>query len=486
MNWSRERLKVRLHNSLTRQTEDFKPLIAGQATVYSCGPTVYDYQHIGNFRKFIFDDILRRSLEAAGYKVKHVMNITDVGHLSSDADEGEDKLEAGAAREGKSVWEVAKHYTEAFLHDAQALNILPPNSYAGKTGNYARATDFIDDQVALVKILLDKGVAYQSEQAIYFDVSKLASYGELTGQNLFEKQVAARADIVKDPNKRHPQDFGLWFFTVGHFKNHTMHWPSPWGDGFPGWHLECSAIIHATLNDPIDIHTGGVDNIGTHHVNEMAQTEAAYGHRLARYWLHSEHLLVDNQKMSKSLNNFYTLSDLSQKGYSPLAFRLLVLQAHYRTQMNFTWEALAAMSNLLNKLNQWSDLQFQGFSSSRLAHHYQTATNQILEALTNDLDTPKALALLNRMVNAAESLGVDSVAIGNTVKSVDRFFGLDLSKRSDIEQGQKQLIAQREQARQTEDWPKADELRARLQSQNIDVNDTDNGPVWYRIFKPLK
>ncbi|MEX1995327.1 MAG: cysteine--tRNA ligase [Candidatus Saccharimonadales bacterium] len=472
---------MRLHNTLTRQVEDFSPLPDSEIAVYCCGPTVYDYQHIGNFRKFIFDDTLRRTLEASGYKVKQVMNVTDVGHLVSDADEGEDKLQKSAEREGKSVWEVAKHYTDAFKRDSDLLNILPPNGYQGKEDNYARATDFIDDQIALVKILLDKGFAYQSELAIYFDVSKLPNYGELTGQKLSDKEVAARPEVVTDQNKRHPQDFALWFFTVGHFKNHTMHWPSPWGDGFPGWHLECSAIIHATLGDPIDIHTGGVDNIGTHHVNEMAQTEAAYGHKLANYWLHSEHLLVNNQKMSKSLNNFYTLADVIDKGYSPIAFRLLVLQAHYRTQMNFTWEGLTSMANLLSKLNQWSDIQFQDLSSQELASSYDEESSKILKVLSDDLNTPRALMIVNGMVNSVESLGADSTAIASAAKLVDRLLGLNLSKRFDINEAVKQLIKQREQARQAQDWKKADELRAQLQIQEIDINDTNRGPVWYRF-----
>jgi cysteinyl-tRNA synthetase len=265
-------VRVKLHNTLGRQTEDFKPL-GDEVKLYSCGPTVYSYYHIGNLRNAVFNDTLRRALEANGYKVKQVMNITDVGHLDSDTDEGEDKLQAGAKHENKSVWELANFYTEAFKQDMADLNILPPNGYSGSAGPYAKATDFIDQQIEIIKILLDKGFAYQTEEAIYFDVAKLSSYGELSGQKLADKEVGARREVVKDPHKRSPQDFSLWFFTTGRFANHEMHWPSPWGDGFPGWHLECSAIIHATLGEPIDIHTGGVDHIGTHHPNEMLKTE---------------------------------------------------------------------------------------------------------------------------------------------------------------------------------------------------------------------
>lgn len=471
---------MKLHNTLTRSVEDFKPAKGNEVTLYCCGPTVYQYQHIGNFRKFIFDDTLRRTLQALGYGVKQVTNITDVGHLVSDADEGEDKLEKGARREGKTVWEVAAHYADAFKRDALRLNILPPNGYVGTDDNYARATDFTKDQIALVHTLLDKGFAYQTNQAIYFDTAKLSSYGELTGQKLEQKEVAARAEVVTDRNKRQPQDFALWFFTVDHFANHSMHWSSPWGDGFPGWHLECSAIIHAILNDPIDIHTGGVDNIGTHHVNEMAQTEAAYGHRLARFWLHSEHLLVDDKKMSKSLDNFYLLDDIVAKGYSPLAFRLLVLQAHYRTQMNFTWEAQEAMVNLLSKFNNWSDLQFQDFSSQSLESNYDEATDKILEALADDLDTPKAMMILSEMIGAADELGPDSPAISKASKFVDSVFGLQLSKRSAIDENQKKLIMERERAREAKNWTESDRLRSELQSQGIEINDTDHGPVWSR------
>lgn len=471
---------MKLHNTLTRTLEDFKPAKGHDVTLYCCGPTVYQYQHIGNFRKFIFDDTLRRTLEALEYKVKQVTNITDVGHLVSDADEGEDKLEKGARREGKTVWEVAAHYTEAFKRDARRLNILPPNGYADSPDNYARATDFTKDQISLVQTLLDKGFAYQTKQAIYFNTAKLPSYGELTGQKLEQKEVAARAEVVIDKNKHQPQDFALWFFTVDHFANHSMHWPSPWGDGFPGWHLECSAIIHAILNDPIDIHTGGVDNIGTHHVNEMAQTEAAYGHRLARFWLHSEHLQVDDKKMSKSLDNFYLLDDIIAKGYSPLAFRLLTLQAHYRSVVNFTWEAQEAMENLLHKFNNWSDLQFQNFNSKNLETNYDEATSKILEALADDLDTPKAMMILSEMVSAADELGPDSPAIAKASKFVDSVFGLQLSKRTIIDESQKQLIMEREQVREAKNWSESDRLRAELRSQGIEINDTEHGPVWSR------
>ncbi len=461
---------MRLHNTLTRSVEEFKPIRIDEVKLYTCGPTVYDYAQLGNLRSFVFDDTLRRALEVSDYNVKHVMNITDVGHLASDMDEGEDKLEKGAVREGKTVWQIAQHYLEAFVKDNSALNNKQPNAYQGPSGAYARATDFIDEQVNIIKLLLEKGYAYQTQQAIYFDVSKLESYGELSGQKLEQKEVGARKEVITDPAKHHPQDFALWFFLVGRFKNHSMHWPSPWGEGFPGWHLECSAIIHSTLGDPIDIHTGGVDHIGTHHTNEMAQTEAAFGHKLANYWLHNEFLMVDGQKMSKSLGNFYTLKDITDKGYEPLALRLLFLQAHYRSQMNFTWESLEAAKQNLNSLRAWADLKHQQQADESNSFDLE---KQITDAVANDLNTAEALARLNENLAAAPS--------NKVLALIDSLFGLDLANRADITDEQKGLLKQREEARQTKDWQKADEIRGQLEEQGIGVNDTDGGPVWYRL-----
>jgi cysteinyl-tRNA synthetase len=463
---------MRLHNTLGRSTEDFKPLKTGRVSLYTCGPTVYDYAHIGNLRAYVFDDTLRRALEAVDYQVKHVMNITDVGHLVSDDDEGEDKLEKGAVRENKSVWQVADFYIAAFKDDVTKLNILPPNGYQGPDGPYARATNFIDEQTNIIKILLDKDVAYITEEAIYFDVSKLGDYGKLTGQKLSDKEVGARSEVVTDNTKRHPQDFALWFFKIGRFADHSMAWESEWGEGFPGWHLECSAIIHATLGEPIDIHTGGVDHIGTHHTNEIAQTEAAFGVELAKYWLHNEHLLVDNQKMSKSKGNFYTLKDIQDKGYEPLALRLLFLQAHYRSQMNFTWESLDAAQAFLKGLQAWADSAKQAVPTidpeavSRLR-------NEIKGALESDLNTAKALAQINEFIDR-------SAPTTDLLHYIDETLGLNLAERPDISEALKILIKDRETARGEQDWQKADEIRKQLEEQGISINDTDYGPVWYR------
>jgi len=465
---------MKLYNSLGRELQEFTPLSPDEVKLYTCGPTVYDYAQIGNLRAYVFTDTLRRTLEASDYKVKHVMNITDVGHLVSDEDEGEDKLEKGAAREKKTVWEVADFYIAAFHDDAAKLNILPPNGYSGPHCSYARATDFIPQQLEIVKILLDKDFAYVVEEAIYFDVSKLPSYGELTGQKLSEKEVGAREEVVKDNQKRNPQDFALWFFTVGRFADHSMHWASEWGDGFPGWHLECSAIIHATLGEPIDIHTGGVDHIGTHHTNEMAQTEAAYGVKLANYWLHNEHLLVDGQKMSKSKSNFFTLKDITEKGYDPLALRLLYLQSHYRTQTNFTWDALDAAAQNLTGLRAWADLRWQPHKLPVVDAAQSTRLlSEIKAGLQDDLNSARGLAQLNEFT--------DKIAPDfELLKELDKHFGLGLASSQDIEGEQKALIGEREEARKAGDWTRSDEIRAQLREQGIEINDTEHGSIWYR------
>ena len=479
---------MKLHNTLTRKTEDFKPAEGNTVKLYTCGPTVYDFAHIGNLRSFVFDDTLRRALQTASFDVKHVMNITDVGHLVSDADEGEDKLEKGAKREGKTVWDVAKHYTEAFKRDIHALNILPPNAYAGSSDGFARATDFIPQQIDMVRALVDKGFAYQTKQAIYFDVAKLPDYGKLSGQKLADKDVAVRHEVVTDPEKHSPHDFAVWFFATGHFAGHTMRWDSPWGEGFPGWHLECSAIIHDTLGDPIDIHTGGVDHIGTHHANEMAQTQAAFGHELSRFWLHNEFILVDGTKMAKSKGNFYTLKDVTDKGFEPAALRLLYLQAHYRTQLNFTWESLEGAQNRLRHWQALADLVFQPTD----VKHDNPALRQIdrqepqlfiKQQLAEDLNTPEAITWLDRLSDDIEILPTDQKIIKHFkdfLSFADSVFGLGLSDRKDITGDQKKLLHERQTSRDVKDWEKSDGLRDKLKEQGIVVRDTEYGQIWSR------
>lgn len=450
---------MKLYNTLSRQLEDLGP--TRPIKLYTCGPTVYDYAHIGNLRNLIFNDSLKRALTAAGYQVNHVMNVTDVGHLTSDADEGGDKLEAGAKREGKTVWDVADFYLQEFHANAAALNIIPPDKEA-------RATNFIDQQIALVGSLFDNGFAYKTKQAIYFDVTKLSNYGKLSGQKLADKVTGARETVVTDAHKHHPQDFALWFFTVGHFADHTMRWDSPWGEGFPGWHLECSAIAQTLLGNPLDVHTGGVDHIGTHHTNEIAQTEAATGKPLAKTWSHNEFLLADGQKMSKSLGNYYTLKDLTARGYHPLSFRLLMLQSHYRSQVNFTFESLEAAQHFLLSLYSWAELTHQP-AWPLLAVN---ALEPVEEALGNDLGTPEALARLTRLMTERPS--------SQQLHQLDQLFGLNLSQLTDISKEQKELIAMREDNRKNHDFAGADKLRTELEKQGIVVEDTPLGPRWRR------
>ncbi len=473
-------MKLKLTNTLTRAKEDFTPLKPGEVTLYTCGPTVYNYAHIGNLRTYIFEDVLRRTLELAGYNVQHVMNVTDVGHLVSDADEGEDKLETGAEREGKTVWEVAESYTKAFQADIAKLNILPATKLE-------KATDHIQDQLDMIQILMDTGFAYQTEQAIYFDVTKVKDYGKLSRQKLEDKEVGARDEVVTDSDKHHPQDFALWFFTVGHFENHTMRWESPWGEGFPGWHLECSAIIKAALGDTIDIHTGGVDHIGTHHTNEIAQSESANGKPLANYWLHGEFLLVDGGKMAKSKGNFYTLQDLADKGFSPLAFRLLILQAHYRSELNFTLESLKAAGSFLAKLYALADRQFQ-YVDKNVNPDFEARVEGMLgqfdAAISDDLNTSKALAALSEFADWASTAPIaarDQEGFEQALEHLESILGLGLTKRSDITTEQKDLIAQRSKAKEHEDYKLADSLRQQLEDQGISIKDTPNGPLWSRI-----
>jgi cysteinyl-tRNA synthetase len=465
---------MKLYNTLSRSIETLKPLKPGHIRLYTCGPTVYHYYHIGNLRNAVFNDTLKRVLQANQLQVQHIMNITDVGHLSSDADEGDDKLQNRAAKEGKTVWEVAQFYTDAFKHDMAHLNIEPPVEYI-------KATARIPQQLKMVQALLEKGFAYQATQAIYFDVSKLSDYGKLTGQTLDQKEVGARADVITDPEKRNPQDFVLWFFTVGHFADHEMRWDSPWGSGFPGWHLECSAIIESELGTTIDIHTGGVDHIGTHHTNEIAQSEAAHdGAPLANLWLHIEFLLVEGKKMSKSMSNTHTLDDIVRHGHNPLALRLLYLQSHYRSQQNFTKESIWAADSLLHRLYAWADLVHQETPGLEYAE-LKTVRERIQAALNDDLDTPTVMAIIAQAVGESENKGVHAAELVELLHYLDSVLGLKLSNRPNITAEQQALISEREAARKAGDFAVADKAREALKADGIEVDDTSNGSRWRRI-----
>jgi cysteinyl-tRNA synthetase len=452
---------MRLYDTLTKKVDEFTPLDNQTVRVYTCGPTVYNYAHIGNLRSYIFADILRRALEYNGYSVKRGMNITDVGHLVGDADEGEDKLEVGAAREGKHPLEVAKFYEAKFLEDIQELNIEPANELL-------RATETIAEQIEIIKILEAKGLIYQDDSAVYFDTSKLPDYGKLSGQKLSDKKVGARGEVVVDTNKRNPQDFALWFFLTGRYKDHILRWPSPWGEGFPGWHIECSAISRKILGQPFDIHTGAVDLIGTHHINEIAQSEAAFGVPLAQRWMHGEFLLINNGRMGKSEGNAYTLAYLKEKGFSPLDFRYLCLTANYRTQLNFTWESLQAARTTLNKLY---DFARSTTPSGTLLEQYD---QQFTAAINDDLNLPKALAVAWEMLNDEKFLPADKMT---SLLKFDKVLGLGLDQPPEImiPAEVQQLAEQREQARLAKDFTKSDELRQQIGALGYEVEDTPTG-----------
>jgi len=466
-------MQMKLYNTLSRKKEVFKPLRKNRAGLYTCGPTVYNYAHIGNLRTYIFEDVLRRTLEHAGYRVRHVMNITDVGHLTSDADEGEDKMERKAQKEKRSVWDVAQFYTEAFLKDIARLNIK-------KASVLSPATKNIPEQIALVMQLFKRGLAYETSQAIYFDVSRFPGYTKLSRQKLNQKITGARDSVVTDPEKRHPQDFALWFKRVGKFANHTMHWISPWGAGFPGWHIECSAISTKYLGQPFDIHTGGVDHTSVHHTNEIAQSEGAYGKPLARVWMHGEFLLINESKMAKSTGNFYTLETIAEKNINPLAFRYLVLTAHYRSKLNFTWESLAAAGHSLERLYEFvKNLKTQKKKlgdGKKTLEKYEIAFEK---AVADDLDTPKALATVWTLVRdyhkSPEKFNAPDIL--KLLYDLDTVLGLGLKniKREVIPARIRALARERDEHRAQKNWAKSDELRNKIKSLGYLVKDTPDG-----------
>lgn len=459
---------MQLYNTASRQIETFKPQDPNNITFYSCGPTVYDYPHIGNWFTFIRYDLVYRALRAAGYKVDWVMNITDVGHLTSDADEGEDKLEKGAKREGKTAWQVADYYTNYFLNRLQRLNINQPTELP-------KATDHIHEQISLIKQLEANGHTYTIDDGVYFDTTTFANYGKMARLDLEHLQEGARVEV--NHQKRNATDFALWKFSPqGTLRD--MEWDSPWGRGFPGWHLECSAMAMKYLGKTLDIHAGGIDHIPVHHTNEIAQSEGATGKPFANYWLHMNFILVNGKKMAKSDGSFITLEDIEKKGFDLMAFRLMVLQSHYRTEAHFSWENLEAAQNLLKKLRSWAVLRYQDFTSEQLANDYEHAYDRLLKAFEEDLQTPQALAYLSGMVNRVEELGADSTAITNVLEEVDGLFGLDLLAQRDVSAAQKSQLAERQAARDGKDWAKADQLRDELLKQSVEVRDTADGQVW--------
>ncbi len=468
--------KIYLYNTLTRRKEEFKPLRPGEVGIYTCGPTVYNYAHLGNLRAYIFADILKRTLLYNGYKVKHIINITDVGHLTSDADTGEDKLEKGAKREGKSVLEIARFYEEEFKKDIKRLNIKEPF-------RWTRATEHIQEQIDLIRKIEKNGYVYQTDQAVYFDVGKFSqkeNYTALSGQKLEDQVIGSREEVNVDQNKKHPADFVLWFKRVGKYKNHILHWDSPWGDGFPGWHIECSAMGQKYLSEHFDIHTGGIDHISVHHTNERAQNIAACGHPVVERWMHNEFVIVrGGDKMSKSKGNFLTLnSAIIEKGINPLAYRFAALGTHYRKPMEYSEEAMVNAQNGLDHLyNQVRELKFSadGRGAGKINKDYK---DKFLAAVNDDLNTPQALSVVQEMLKS-DLKAEDKLA---TVLDFDQVLGLnlDLVGAEKLPAEIKKLAAAREKARKEKNYEESDRLRQEIEAQGYVVEDTKDG---MRIFK---
>jgi len=457
-------MSLRLHNTLTGKTEEYKPLKSGYAGVYNCGPTVYNYAHIGNLRAYVFTDILRRTLEWNGYTVHQVMNITDVGHLTSDEDTGDDKMRKALKRENKpetleAMYEVGSFYMLAFIEDLKSLNISLPQATP-------RASEHIAEDIEIIQVLEKKEVAYKISDGIYFDISKFLDYGKLGGVNKANLEDGSRIEV--NPQKRDPRDFNLWKLSDG-----TLGFDSPWGKGFPGWHIECSAMSRKYLGQPFDIHTGGVDHIGTHHNNEIAQSEAAFDTPLANYWLHNAHLNVSSGKMAKSGENFLTLRSLVEKGFAPLSYRYYLLGASYRKPMLFSMEGLKAAETTLIKLVELlSRIKQVGQPDKKYVDKFTEVQN-------DDLNTPQALAVLWELMKDA------SIDDGNkkaTAVEFDKVLGLqmekqiaELSKNIEIPENVTSLLKNRELARNSKDWKRADEIRDEIRKLGFEVKDTNEG-----------
>ena len=461
-------MEIKLYNTLSRSKEVFKPIKEGKVGVYSCGPTVYNYAHIGNLRTYVFTDILKRIFTFNGYKVKSVMNITDVGHLLSDADDGDDKMVKAAAEQNKTPEQIAEFYTAAFFKDCQRLNILRPDVTP-------KATEHIQEMLKVVRDLVAKGYAYETDDGIYFDISKFPDYGKLSRANLEEQLAGARVDV--NLGKHHPADFAIWKKAE---PNHIMQWPSEWGMGYPGWHIECTAMSTKYLGEYFDIHTGGIDHVPIHHENEIAQVEAWLGHKAVNYWMHSEFMLVDGGKMSKHLKNTYTVDDLIEKGFSPMEFRYLCLNVQYRQKLNFTWESMESAKTSFKRLTSHllSHKQSQNRTDKKVIDEIM---NEFHEAINDDLNVPMAMGVLWKMVKLPLSKDIYEAAL-----VMDRVFGLDFDKIS--EESQKvevpdfveKLAQQRLEARKQKNWAESDRLRGEIENAGFAVKDKADG---YELVK---
>jgi len=467
---------MKLFNTLTRNVEEFKPNVEGKVNMYTCGPTVYHFAHIGNLRSYIMEDVLEKTLRYAGYDVKRVMNITDVGHLSSDADTGEDKMLKGAKRENKTVMDIAKFYTDAFFADCAKLNIKTPDVVEP-------ATNCIDSFIEMIEKLLEKGYAYQAGENIYFDTSKLQNYYVFGNQNEDELMVGVRDDVTEDTNKKNKNDFVLWF-TKSKFEDQALKWDSPWGVGYPGWHIECSCISMKHLGEYMDIHCGGIDNMFPHHTNEIAQSEAYLGHKWCNYWFHVHHLNDQTGKMSKSKGEFLTVSLIESKGYNPLAYRLFCLQSHYRKPLVFSYEALDQATGTYNKLkNRVATLAKDGAVDETAVAEYKA---KFVEAVGNDVNTSMGITLLYDVLKAELNDATKRAIIG----SFDEVLGLDLLKEevtaeptvdAELEAYVLAKIEERKAAKKEKNFELADAIRAELLEKGVEIKDTREGVVWKLI-----
>ncbi len=458
---------MKLYNTLSRNIESLVPINQPTVTIYTCGPTVYDYPHIGNWFTFIRYDLLVRTIQASGLQPKWVMNITDVGHLTSDADEGEDKLEKGARREGKTAWDIAEYYGNYFTEGLKRLNFLTP-------WQLPKATDHIAEQIDMISRLEAKGFTYTLTDGIYYDTSKFPSYKDFARLDLDEQQAGIR--VATNPDKHNPSDFALWKFSPKD-KQRDMEWDSPWGQGFPGWHIECSAMCLKYLGETVDIHCGGIDHIPIHHTNEIAQSQALTGKPLANIWMHTNHILIDDEKISKSLGNSLTLEQIEERGISLEAFRLYVIESHYMSQSKFSWEGLSSAQNRLLRYKNFAIKRFQADPSDTQS----LPGLDILTPMQEDLNTPQALAIIEDFIAQSESKLSNRADITAAIRIIDDILGLNLNASSDISDDQKQLIKNRQQARADKDWQRSDEIRNVLTQQNIGLNDLGNATTWYYL-----
>jgi cysteinyl-tRNA synthetase len=482
-------MSLQFHNQLSKKVDLFTPQVEGKVSLYTCGPTVYNYLHVGNWTAYIYWDTLVRVLQANNLQVDRVMNITDVGHLVSDADDGEDKLEKGAKREGKTAWEVAKFYTDDFLLGMKRLNLIAPT-------HITKATDYIEEQLQLVRTLKEKGFTYEIDDGIYFDTAKFPTYADFAELDLAAQKAGARVEF--NPEKRNHSDFALWKFTPAG-ETRDMEWETPHDlieagethPGFPGWHLECSAMAMSLLGETLDLHTGGIDHIPVHHTNEIAQSEAATGKIFANFWLHNDHLKVNGTKISKSLDNGFTLDDLQEKGFNPIDFRMFVLQSHYRSEGNFTFENLTAAHNRLTNWRNAAALRHQTHDRLRDDDNKSTddesvslyaSSQALVEALSNDLDTPTAFAIIDGAFSRIQSIAAEDIhqhALNSFLETIDETLGLNLVESTkDINDALKRLILERERARENKDWDAADRLRLEIEKSGITVRDTAHGSIW--------